>query len=110
MYFCFKRFHQLISTALVISPAMIDFKEVPNHGFKFKKTYSEGQFIASGFLLLPPGSEKPNKNSKDASMVFIVLEGICEVMIHQSRFTVSAGTQFCVPRGTYYTLFNKITR
>jgi hypothetical protein len=59
----------LVQKAIVITPAMVKLRDVENQTFKFGKTFSEGATLASGFILIPKNSEKPNKNSKDAVMV-----------------------------------------
>ncbi|KAI8906862.1 hypothetical protein EDD86DRAFT_209980, partial [Gorgonomyces haynaldii] len=37
--------------------------------YKFQKIFSEGEFIASGVLVLPRGVKKPTKNSHESAMV-----------------------------------------
>ena len=40
--------------------------------YSFQKVFSEGDFIASGILELPPNSKKPSKNSHNSAMVKII--------------------------------------
>ena len=85
---------------------MLTLKDVDNQAFRFSKTFAEGSFLASGFLVIPKGEQKPNKNSKDAVMMFLVMTGRVKVTIHRSTFTVGAGAQFIVPRGNQYKILN----
>ena len=60
-------------TAVVITQPMLRLRDVENQSFKFSKTFAEGNFLASGFLVIPKGKSKPNKNSKDAVMVCVLI-------------------------------------
>jgi mannose-6-phosphate isomerase-like protein (cupin superfamily) len=92
----------VFTTALVTTPTMMEGKfVVSGKNFKFNKTYSQGKEFSTGFIRLPPGAEKPNKNTKESSMIFVVLKGVVDVYIHRSEFKASPSTEFCVPSGMF---------
>jgi centromere protein C len=97
---------QEINQQIVVTPKMMNPRPVNNYDFTFQKLFNEGEFMATGILVLPGKSEKPNKNSRDNAMVFVVLSGKLEVHVHSTRFEVQAGDQFMVPRGNQYRIAN----
>jgi hypothetical protein len=48
---------------------MLRLKNTSSGDYKFQKVFSEGEFLASGMLLIPKGREKPNKNTHQSAMV-----------------------------------------
>jgi Mif2/CENP-C like len=61
-----------------VTPEMTNPKSVPGgSSYKFQKVFSEGEFIASGVLILPKGAKKPNKNSHQSAMVNLPNIDIC---------------------------------
>lgn len=54
---------------IVATPEMLNPRTVGAGDYKFQKIFSEGRFFASGMLVMPRGSEKPNKNSNGSAMV-----------------------------------------
>lgn len=74
--------------------------------YSFQKVFSEGEFLASGVLDLPKNTMKPNKNSHKSAMIFVVLNGVVEVCVNKSIFTLADGGQFFVPRGNQYSVKN----
>ncbi|KAI8905721.1 hypothetical protein DFJ77DRAFT_478762 [Powellomyces hirtus] len=90
---------------IVLTPEMWNPRSTGS-GYKFQKVFSEGNFIASGVLVMPKGSEKPNKNSQMSAMVFYVMSGEVEVQVHKTIFVVKTGSQFFIPRGNQYRIAN----
>ncbi|KAI0345115.1 hypothetical protein BDW22DRAFT_1000002 [Trametopsis cervina] len=71
--------------------------------FSFVKIFGDGNFMAAGQLIIPPGGSKPTKGSKDNTFMFYVIEGAVAYKVHRTRFVLSTGGMFLVPRGnTYY--------
>ncbi|KAJ3173611.1 hypothetical protein HDU88_002699 [Geranomyces variabilis] len=94
---------------IISTPGMLDLR--PTGGsYKFQKVFSEGTFIASGVLVFPKGSKKPNSNTKRSAMIFMVMSGEVEVQVHKTQFVVSTGTQFLIPRGNQYYIANRGNR
>ncbi|KAJ3010953.1 hypothetical protein HKX48_007123 [Thoreauomyces humboldtii] len=91
---------------IVATPEMLNPKTTGAGDYKFQKVFSEGNFFASGMLVLPKGSQKPNKNSQSSAMIFVVLSGEIEVQVHKTLFVVRTGSQFFVPRGNQYRISN----
>ena len=48
---------------------MIEPKQAASSDFMFQKVFSDGEFIASGQVVLPVGGKKPSKSSKDNTYV-----------------------------------------
>jgi hypothetical protein len=80
---------------------MLDMQRAKNQDFMFCKTFADGNYVASGYLKIPKGTEKPNKNSKEAAMVFLVMKGVVTVTIHRTSVKMGPQGQFCVPPGIY---------
>ncbi|KAJ3026406.1 UNVERIFIED_CONTAM: hypothetical protein HDU68_005704 [Siphonaria sp. JEL0065] len=74
--------------------------------FMFQRTFSVGTFCGSGMMVLPKGSEKPNKSSGPTVLIVYVLSGRLKVTIHKSSFEVGEGSQFMIPRGNQYSMKN----
>jgi len=91
---------------LAVTMAMVKPKQVHNHDYLFQKVFSEEDFMSSGIMVLPPGVEKPNRNSGESAMVFFVVNGHCQVTVHRTTFAVPTGSQFFIPRGNQYRLVN----
>jgi len=96
---------------VVVTPDMVNARSTTGGEFKFEKVFAEGDFFASGVLVLPKGAQKPSKNSQHYAMVlfvrlvnvqiFVVLLGQVQVQLNQTVFTISQGAQFFVPRGLF---------
>ncbi|KNC97677.1 uncharacterized protein SPPG_07141 [Spizellomyces punctatus DAOM BR117] len=95
---------------IVATPEMLNPRTIGAGDYKFQKVFSEGEFIASGILVMPKGSQKPNKNSNQSAMIFYVVSGEVEVQIHKTIFVVKTGSQFFVPRGNQYRIQNVASR
>ena len=52
---------------------MLNPRNVGGSDYQFQKVFSEGEFLASGMLVLPKGAQKPSKNSHQSAMVFMIL-------------------------------------
>ncbi|KAL2916049.1 mitotic fidelity of chromosome transmission-related protein [Polyrhizophydium stewartii] len=91
---------------VVVVPQSLRSWTVGEGDYRFQKVFSEGDFLASGILVLPQGAHKPSKSSSDAAMIFVVLSGHVDAAINRTWFTVSQGAQFYVPRGNTYEIKN----
>jgi mannose-6-phosphate isomerase-like protein (cupin superfamily) len=87
---------------------MITFQETHTQ-FSYAKTQQiPGIDSAStGFMVLQPGGEKPNRNTKANTLSFVVITGKVEVTIYKTSVVVGVGTQFSVPAGNQYQLVNR---
>ncbi|KAG6853026.1 hypothetical protein C0991_007397 [Blastosporella zonata] len=78
-----------------------------NESWAFQRATGYSDYIGSGFVFINVNGEKKRKNVKDNTYVFIVLEGVVEVLIHQTSYAVSTGGVFVVPRGlAFYSIAN----
>ncbi|ORX86230.1 hypothetical protein BCR32DRAFT_241224 [Anaeromyces robustus] len=89
---------------LLVTQKMLKPMPVLNNSYKFTKIFSEDMTYATGLLLFPKGSSKPNRNSRDN--IFFVITGELDVQVHKTKFTVSAGDHFIVPNGNQYMMKN----
>ncbi|KAJ3336048.1 hypothetical protein HDU93_003812 [Gonapodya sp. JEL0774] len=87
--------------------ANVPLRPVANESYRFAKTFSEGEFCAAGSMLIPPGGEKPAKNTRTNAMVFCVLLGRVSVLINRNKFEAVPGDSFFVPRGNQYRIYNE---
>ncbi|GJJ15569.1 hypothetical protein Clacol_009847 [Clathrus columnatus] len=95
----------------VVYPArMVKPSPAPGYNYLFQKIFGDGDFIAAGQLLIPPGAEKPTKPTKDNTYIFYVIEGAIECKIHRTSFILSTGGTFIVPRGNQYYIKNICSR
>jgi len=78
----------------------------PYDSWTFRKVLGDDDFIASGYVHIRPSSEKPLKNVKDNSYVFLVLEGTVEVKVYKSSYVLAPGGVCLVPRGNNYSIRN----
>ncbi|CDO73663.1 hypothetical protein BN946_scf185014.g133 [Trametes cinnabarina] len=81
-------------TAKMLAP-----KAAAQGAFYFQKIFGDGDFLAAGQLIIPPGSTKPTKGTKDNTFVFYVIQGAVKFAVHKSNFILSTGGMFMVPRG-----------
>ncbi|SPO03934.1 uncharacterized protein DNG_06617 [Cephalotrichum gorgonifer] len=84
-------------------------RDIRNATFRFAKTMNLS-FMGSGVVDLAPDAEKKPKNSRKMQMVFFVFYGKVLVTVNESEFRISAGGQFFVPRGNYYSIKNDYDR
>ena len=57
-------------TAKMVSP-----KAAAQGAFYFQKIFGDGDYLASGILMIPPNSTKPTKSTKDNTFVRIFIDG-----------------------------------
>lgn len=50
---------------------MLNPQPAANADWRFEKVFGDGDFIASGELIIPPGCRKPSKPTKDNTYVCI---------------------------------------
>lgn len=103
---------------------MVRPKEIPNATFTYQKIFGEDEFFAAGILRIEVGGCKAPKNSRDnayvgstcyasasfdttfcVDQVFFVQQGCVEVTIHRTRFLMSEGGAFLIPRGAFTVAF-----
>jgi centromere protein C len=72
-------------------------------GFRYVKT-AETPFFHAGVLDVPPKASKPPKNSRESHVCFVVMSGKVDVTIEETRFAISQGGSFQVPRGKFDSL------
>lgn len=100
---------------------MLQPKLVLGSNFTYQKVFGEDEFFAAGVLNIQVGGSKPSKPSRDNAyvstisnagetksqtdkemlnnQVFFVNQGCVEVTLHRTRFIMSEGGQFFIPRG-----------
>jgi centromere protein C len=50
---------------------MLDPRPAGDGSFSYQKIFADNEFIAAGQLVVPPGSSKPGKSTKDNTYVCI---------------------------------------
>ncbi|TDL24984.1 hypothetical protein BD410DRAFT_813828 [Rickenella mellea] len=95
---------------VVFTKKMVEPKPAANAQFAYQKIFGDGEFIAAGQLVVPPGGKKPSKGTKDNTYVFYLIEGAITLKIHRSSFILSSGGMFLVPRGNTYYIENICNR
>ncbi|EEP78349.1 predicted protein [Uncinocarpus reesii 1704] len=91
------------------APSAIQTHEVKGSSFRFAKVLST-PFLGSGFVEMPPGAAKKQKNSKRMHMVFFVYRGRIRVDVSGLVFSAGKGCVFQVPRGNNYSFANEHDR
>ena len=59
------RFH----SGIAYTPKMLNPQPAANADWQFEKVFGDGNFMASGELIIPPGCRKPSKPTKDNTYV-----------------------------------------
>ncbi|KAI1941363.1 mitotic fidelity of chromosome transmission- protein [Ophidiomyces ophidiicola] len=90
---------------IAYAPLAIQTQEVKGSSFRFAKILST-PFLGSGFVEMPPGAVKKQKNSKRMHMVFFVYRGRIRVNVSGLEFSAGKGCVFQVPRGNNYSFEN----
>ncbi|WEW61835.1 mitotic fidelity of chromosome transmission- protein [Emydomyces testavorans] len=91
---------------IAYAPSAIQTLEVKGSTFRFAKILST-PFLGSGFVEMPPGAVKRQKNSKRMHMVFFVYRGRIRVDVSGLEFSAGKGCVFQVPRGNNYSFANE---
>ncbi|KAJ7785816.1 Mif2/CENP-C like-domain-containing protein [Mycena metata] len=78
----------------------------PDDAWLFEKIFGDGDFMAAGQLVIPPGKRKPAKGTKDNTYIFYVVEGAVNVFIDETQVVLATGGMFMVPRGNSYFIEN----
>lgn len=89
---------------------MVSPKPAQGYDYFFHKIFGDGDFVAAGHLVIPPGAEKPTKPTKDNTYIFYVVEGAIECKVHRTSFVLATGGSFMVPRGNQYYIKNISSR
>ncbi|OAX78764.1 hypothetical protein ACJ72_06927 [Emergomyces africanus] len=82
---------------VAFAPSAIETHEVKDSTFRFAKILNNF-FLGSGFVDMPPGAVKRQKNSKKMHMVFFVYHGRIRVDVSGLQFSAGKGCVFQVPR------------
>ncbi|KAJ3389990.1 hypothetical protein HDU84_008049 [Entophlyctis sp. JEL0112] len=92
----------------VYTEEMMDPQYINAEKFKYQRTFTVGDFLGSGVIIIPKGGTKPNKSSGAAAVkkVFFVVYGTVRVRLHRNVFEVSDNSQFLIPRGNQYSIEN----
>ncbi|PGG96292.1 centromere protein C [Blastomyces parvus] len=90
---------------VAFAPSAIETHEVKDSTFRFAKILNN-VFLGSGFVDMPPGAVKRQKNSKKMHMVFFVYHGRIRVDVSGLQFSAGKGCVFQVPRGNNYSFAN----
>ncbi|KFG87798.1 putative neurofilament triplet H1 protein [Metarhizium anisopliae] len=90
---------------IAVSASAIETWEIPGATFSYAKTLHM-PYMGAGVVDIPPGGEKRTKNARMMQMVFFVHYGKVLVTVHQTRFRISTGGIWTVPRGNYYGIVN----
>ncbi|ODH39378.1 hypothetical protein ACO22_01946 [Paracoccidioides brasiliensis] len=90
---------------IAFAPSAIETHEVKDSTFRFAKILNNF-FLGSGFVDMPPGAVKRQKNSKKMHMVFFVYHGRIRVDVSGLQFSAGKGCVFQVPRGNNYSFSN----
>ncbi|PKS06784.1 hypothetical protein jhhlp_006858 [Lomentospora prolificans] len=100
---------EVVEDQLAVSSNAILTRDIHDATFRFAKTLNLS-FMGSGIVDLPAGAEKKPKNSRKMQMVFFVFYGKVLVTVNETEFRISAGGQWFVPRGNYYSIKNDYDR
>ncbi|KAJ7143199.1 Mif2/CENP-C like-domain-containing protein [Mycena crocata] len=77
-----------------------------NNEWLYQKIFGDGDFIASGQMVIPPKGRKPSKPTKDNTFIFLVLEGAVNLKVYETSLIVASGGMFMIPRGNTYFIEN----
>lgn len=89
---------------LALSHHHVEGDPVKGNNFRIHTMFTEGTYMSAGQLLFPHGSGKPAKNSARHALVFYVISGSFEVVVHDTKFLIGPGGQFHVPRNNAYSI------
>jgi len=85
-------------------------ENLPNYdsgrGWSCKRAFHDGDFIAAGHLIIAPQGRKDIKNTMEHTIIFYVVQGAVQAIIHQTPVIVETGGTFMVPRGNNYSIEN----
>jgi len=95
-----------VERRVAFTSQMLDLRPAGDGSFSYQKIFADHEFIAAGQLLVPPGSSKPGKSTKDNTYIFWVIQGTVRVRIHESDYVFATGGMFMVPRGNVYHVQN----
>ncbi|PIL24353.1 hypothetical protein GSI_14106 [Ganoderma sinense ZZ0214-1] len=97
---------QEVERRIAFTSKMVAPKPAAQGSFLFQKIFGEGDYLASGQLVIPPNSTKPTKSTKDNTFVFYVIQGAVKFSVHKTSFVLATGGMFMVPRGNVYYIQN----
>ncbi|THH20901.1 hypothetical protein EW146_g546 [Bondarzewia mesenterica] len=119
---------QEVMRRIAFPARLVDYKSAINNEFFFQKTFSDGQYMAAGQLMIPPKGHKPSKLTKDntyvrqsspflaliflisvhipRSQVFYIIEGAVTFKVHETSYILCTGGSILVPRGNNYYIEN----
>ncbi|CAG8791975.1 21786_t:CDS:2 [Gigaspora margarita] len=88
--------NEKITRRLIYTLSMYQTETIDNDGFKFQKTFSEGDFFSAGLIDIPKGRKKSGRNSNESAMVFFVFKGSVTFHLDTQTFTVKEGNMYCI--------------
>ena len=92
--------NELRHEELAFAASKIEPRDNAEGSFRFAKTLTM-PFFGSGIVELPPGGIKKTKNSRRMQMMFFVFFGKVTVEVAGTRFAISKGGVWQVPRGEF---------
>ncbi|GMM28318.1 Mif2 protein [Martiniozyma asiatica (nom. inval.)] len=69
----------------------------------------DSEFCGAGIIEIPAGQKKAVKANNDTYFIFHVIDGLLDITLNRSSFTVSKGCTFEIPMGNYYQFVNNST-
>ncbi|EPQ57776.1 hypothetical protein GLOTRDRAFT_136648 [Gloeophyllum trabeum ATCC 11539] len=97
---------QEVERRIAFTAKMLEPKAAANNDFFFQRVFGDAEFMAAGYLMIPPGKAKPSKQTKDNTYAFYVIEGAVNFHVHKTSVIVATGGMFLVPRGNQYFIQN----
>ncbi|KAF9180586.1 hypothetical protein BGZ51_006090 [Haplosporangium sp. Z 767] len=96
----------VVQRVVAESKDAMQFRDVEGGDYKFHRGLEDADSVISGIMKIKPGGKKPTNNGNACSMIFYVIKGMVQAMVHETTIVLSAGGQFLVPRGNQYSITN----
>ncbi|KAG0260052.1 hypothetical protein BG011_002161 [Mortierella polycephala] len=96
----------VVQRVIAESRDAMQFRDVEGGDYKFHRGLEDADSVISGIMKIEPGGKKPANNGNACSMIFYVIKGMVQAMVHETTIVLSAGGQFLVPRGNQYSITN----
>ncbi|KAJ7745502.1 Mif2/CENP-C like-domain-containing protein [Mycena olivaceomarginata] len=95
-----------VKRRIAFTARMVDPAPAANNEWFFHKIFGDGDFIAAGQIIIPPGGRKPSKQSRDNTFIFLVMEGAVNLKVCDTSLIIASGGMFMIPRGNTYFIEN----
>ncbi|KAJ7355819.1 Mif2/CENP-C like-domain-containing protein [Mycena albidolilacea] len=95
-----------VKRRIAFTARMVDPAPAANNEWFFHKIFGDGDFIAAGQIIIPPGGRKPSKQSRDNTFIFLVMEGAVNLKVYDTSLIIASGGMFMIPRGNTYFIEN----